>query len=402
MFIIALQWYCINLLILCSSMLLTPCNMGDASESAASSALFQPMQVGDMMLAHRVVYAPCTRVRANNQGVHADLAVEHYAQRASVPGTLLISEATYISRAAEGWSAHVPGVWKDEQVAAWKRVADAVHAKGSFIYIQLWALGRAARPAQIREEDPDFAYVSASDVPLTGREDVPRPLTTTEIKEYVAAYAEAARKAVHEAGCDGVEIHGAHGYLIDQFLQDLSNKRMDEYGGSIENRCRFALEVVDAVCQAVGEQKTAIRISPWSTFQDMRMVDPIPTFTYLVSRLATAHPNLGFLHVVEPGLAGGSDIEPQPGESNEFIRKIWLPRPLVSAGGYSREKALRVAEETGQLIAFGRAFISNPDLPLRLQKNIPLQEWDRAVFYVPEDPHGYIDYPFADLTDSRS
>ncbi|RDX41589.1 NADH:flavin oxidoreductase/NADH oxidase [Lentinus brumalis] len=371
--------------------------MGDISErSPTTNALFQPVRVGEITLGHRVVLAPLTRCRTNNRGVHTELAVEYYAQRASVPGTLLISEATYVSRAAEGRSANAPGVWNEEQVAAWKKVADAVHAKGSYIFMQIWALGRAARLEYIREQDPDFAYVSASDVPLSGREESPRPLAASEIKEYVQAFAQAARNAVVGAGFDGVEIHAAHGYLVDQFTQEMSNKRTDEYGGSIDNRCRFALEIVDAVSQAVGEQKTAIRISPWSTFQDMRMVDPVPTFTYLVTRLAEDHPDLAYLHVVQVGISGGTDMVPAVGESNDFIRKIWLPRPLVSAGGYVREKAMQVAEETGQLIAFGRAFVSNPDLPLRLMKDIPLAAWDRDVFYTPEDPHGYIDYPTAE------
>ncbi|TBU40495.1 NADH:flavin oxidoreductase/NADH oxidase [Dichomitus squalens] len=364
---------------------------------ASSNRLFQPIRVGDLELAHRVVMAPLTRLRANARGVHGDLAVEYYSQRASFPGTLLISEATSVSRFAEGRGPNSPGVWNDEQIAAWKRVADAVHAKGSYIYMQIWALGRAARLAYIRERDPDFQYVSSSDVPLSGREeDIPRPLTVDEIQEYVSAFAQAARNAVFSAGFDGVEIHSANGYLLDQFIQDTCNRRTDEYGGSIVNRCRFPLEVVDAVSKAVGESKTAIRLSPWSPFQDMRMADPVPTFQYLVSRLATDHPNLAYLHVVEPGLSGLNNVEPKPGESNEFIRKIWLPKPLVTAGDYTRDSALRVAEETGQVIAFGRSYISNPDLPLRLLKNIPLTDWDRELFYVLESPHGYIDYPFAD------
>ncbi|KAI0698174.1 NADH:flavin oxidoreductase/NADH oxidase [Cerioporus squamosus] len=373
--------------------------MGDkvSEHSPTTSALFQSIRVGEIALGHRVVFAPLTRCRANSRGVPTELAVEYYAQRASVPGSLLISEATYVSRAAEGRSANAPGVWNEEQVAAWKKVADAVHAQGSYIFMQIWALGRAARLEYIRQQDPDFAYVSASDVCLSGKEETPRPLITSEIKDYIAAFAQAARNAVIGAGFDGVEIHGAHGYLVDQFIQETSNKRTDEYGGSVENRCRFALEVVNAVTQAVGEHKTAIRISPWSTFQDMRMPDPVPTFTYLVSRLAEDHPSLAYLHVVEPGISGSTDMSPAVGESNDFIRKIWLPRPLVSAGGYTREKAMRVAEETGQLIAFGRAFVSNPDLPLRLMKDIPLTEWDRDVFYTPEDPHGYIDYPVSEV-----
>ncbi|PIL25802.1 hypothetical protein GSI_11552 [Ganoderma sinense ZZ0214-1] len=372
--------------------------MGESSETSTDAQLrklFQPIKVGDVTLAHRVVFAPMTRLRANTRGVHGDLAVEYYAQRASVPGSLLISEATYVSRQAEGRSPNAPGVWNEEQIAGWKRVVDAVHAKGSYIYMQLWALGRAARLGYIRERDPDYAYVAASDVPLAGRDEVPRPLTVEEIKEYVAAFAQAAWNAVFGAGFDGVEIHGANGYLVDQFTQDVSNTRTDEYGGSVENRCRFALEVVGAVSAAIGESKTAIRLSPWSEFQDMRMADPVPTFTHLVSRLAKDHTNLAYLHVIEPGYSGNVNTEMKTGESNAFIREIWLPRPLVSAGGYIRESALRVAEETGQLIAFGRPYISNPDLPLRLRKDILLAEWEQDTFYTPGESRGYTDYPFA-------
>ncbi|KAM5544293.1 hypothetical protein V8D89_001953 [Ganoderma adspersum] len=360
-----------------------------------TSKLFQPIKVGDVTLAHRIVCAPLTRFRANKHGVHGDLAVKYYAQRASFPGSLLISEATYISHKAEGSGPNVPGVWNEDQIAGWKRVAEAVHAKGSYIYMQLWGLGRAARVGYLREQDPDYAYVGASDIPLAGRPDIPRPLTVDEIKEYIAAWAQAARNAVFGAGFDGVEIHGANGYLIDQFTQDTSNTRTDEYGGSIENRCRFALEVVGAVCEAIGESKTGLRLSPWSRFQDMRMTDPIPTFSYLVSRLAKDHPNLAYLHIVNAGFFGDVDDEVISGESNNFIRKIWEPRPLVTAGGYTRKRALRVAEETGQLIAFGRPFISNPDLPLRLLKDIPLSKWNPTEFYTPEEARGYIDYPFA-------
>ncbi|KAI0633095.1 NADH:flavin oxidoreductase/NADH oxidase [Trametes polyzona] len=362
------------------------------SEATTAPKLFQPIRVGEIILGHRVVLAPLTRCRANKHGVHTDIGVEYYAQRASYPGTLLISEATYIAPFTQGRSPHAPGVYTQDQIAAWKRVVDAVHAKGSFIFMQLWGLGRAARIAEIRQRYPDFPYVSASDVPLSAREEVPRPLTTDEIKEYLEAFAQAARNAVHEAGFDGVEIHGAHGYIIDQFTQDVSNKRTDEYGGSIENRCRFALEVVDAVSRAIGGPKTGIRLSPWSTYQDMRMVNPLPTFTHLVSRLAAEHPDLAYIHLVEPGVSGNVDIVAQAGETNEPLKDIWRPRPIISAGGYTRERALRVAEETDQLIAFGRAFVSNPDLPRRLLKNIPLTPWDWDLFYIPEDPHGYVDY----------
>ncbi|KAI0651098.1 NADH:flavin oxidoreductase/NADH oxidase [Trametes meyenii] len=360
--------------------------------------LFQPAQVGNLTLGHRVVLAPLTRCRANRGGVHSAMGTEYYSQRASYPGTLLITEATCIAPFARG-RIHGPGVYTDEQIAAWKPIADAIHARGSFAFMQIWALGRAARVTEIYKDDPDFAYVSASDVPLSGREETPRPLTTAEIKEYVEAFAQAAKNAIERAGFDGIEIHAAHGYLVDQFIQDLANRRTDEYGGSVENRCRFALEIVEAVSRAIGQERTAIRISPWSDFQDMRMSNPVPTFTYLVSRLVADYPKLAFLHLVEPGVSGSMDMISQSGESNEFIRKLWLPRPLVSAGGYTRERALQVADETGQLIAFGRAFVSNPDLPLRILRDIPLTPWDRAVFYTPEEPRGYVDYAFAEDTE---
>ncbi|KAH9854278.1 NADH:flavin oxidoreductase/NADH oxidase [Lenzites betulinus] len=356
--------------------------------------LFQPLQVGDVTVQHRVVLAPLSRMRASPQHVHSDLAVTYYGQRASLPGTLLISEATFITPYA-GLYPNVPGIWNDEQIASWKK---DIHAKGSHIFLQLWALGRAAPAALLKAMGHPF--VSSSDIPLSetpwGTGDIPRPLTIEEIKQYVQAYAQAARNAVHGAGFDGVEVHGANGYLIDQFTQDTANKRTDEYGGSIENRTRFVLEVLDAVVEAVGPKKTAIRLSPWSTYQDMRMKDPIPTFTYLVSKIAEKHPDFAYLHLVEPGITGASDSEAKEGDSNDFIRKLWQPRPLISAGRFTRESAIARSEKTGDLIAFGRLYIANPDLPLRLRKNQPYNTWDRVIYYSAEDPHGYIDYPFAE------
>ncbi|KAI0671112.1 NADH:flavin oxidoreductase/NADH oxidase [Trametes maxima] len=361
------------------------------------AALFKPIQVGDLTVNHRVVHAPLTRFRADKNHTHTDIAATYYSQRASTPGTLLIAEATFITAHA-GLFAHVPGVYNNEQISAWKKVVDAVHEKGSHIFLQLWALGRAAQVHELEEANPEYPYVSASALPLSDREgDVPRALTVPEIKQYAEDYVTAAHNAVYGAGFDGVEIHCAHGYLIDQFLQDVSNKRTDEYGGSIENRCRFALEVIGAVIRAIGETKTAFRISPWSRYQDMRMEDPVPTFSYLVSRVAELYPQIAYLSVVEPGVHGGADADPRSGESNDFIREIWRPRPLISAGRYTRDTAMKRAEENaGELIAFGRLFLANPDLPLRLFKGLLLNCWDRAIYSTPEDPHGYIDYPFID------
>ncbi|KAI0803082.1 NADH:flavin oxidoreductase/NADH oxidase [Irpex lacteus] len=360
----------------------------------ATPKLFTPAQVGDVTLEHRVVLAPLTRFRADDNHVPTDLVVEHYAERAAVRGTLLITEATFIAGQAGGYP-NVPGIWSQEQIAGWKKVVDAVHERGSFIYLQLWALGRAAYPTQLEKEGP-YPYVSSSDVQLTGKPFPARPLTVDEIKEYVTLYATAASNAVHGAGFDGVEIHGANGYLIDQFIQDVSNTRTDEYGGSIENRARFALEVVDAVVAKVGAEKTGIRLSPWNNFQDMKMKEPIPQFRYVVQKIAEKQPKLAYLHLVEPRVEGSSDRAVVPDEeSNDFIREIWQPRPLISAGGYNRELAIEVAEKKGDLIAFGRHYIPNPDLPLRLKKNLPLTKYDRTKFYNAGETVGYVDYPYA-------
>ncbi|CAL1711075.1 unnamed protein product [Somion occarium] len=359
--------------------------------SASTSKLFEPIQVGDLKLNHRVVLAPLTRLRANDEHVSiSELTSVYYSQRASVPGSLLISEATFIHRRAGGFT-NVPALETEEQLAAWKKVTDAVHEKKSYIFSQLWALGRAAEPDVLESEG--LPYVAASDIPFADQPK-PRPLTSDEIKEFVQFYATAAANAVNKAGFDGVEIHGANGYLIDQFLQDVSNNRTDEYGGSIENRARFALEVVDAVVKAVGQKKVGIRLSPWGTFGDMRMKDPIPTFKYLVSHIKELYPDFAYIHVVEPRVNGNTDREPEKGESNDFLREVWKPRPFISAGGYNREIALEVADMTGDLIAFGRYYISNPDLPLRLKANIPLTPYDRSLFYKKKSPIGYIDYKF--------
>ncbi|RPD53056.1 NADH:flavin oxidoreductase/NADH oxidase [Lentinus tigrinus ALCF2SS1-7] len=361
--------------------------------TSPTPALFQPIQVGEMTLNHRIVLGPQTRLRNTAEHVPTDLVTEFYAQRASVAGTLLITEATYISPQASG-QPHAPGIWNDEQVAAWKKVTDAVHAKDSFIYSQLWALGRAARPELLQKEYPDAPYVSASPIPLSERpNDIPRELTKDEIKEYVGWYADAAKNAI-KAGFDGVEIHGANGYLVDQFLQNVSNKRTDEYGGPIENRARFALEVVDGIVAAIGADKTAIRLSPWSRFQDMREEDPVPTFTYLVNKFKERHPDLAYIHVVAPGAPGGEG--PKDPSQSDFIKKLWGSRPVITCGGYDRESGLKVAEETGQIIGYARAFTANPDLPYRLRHNIPLNEVEYDTLYLPLSERGYTTYPFSE------
>ncbi|RFU27356.1 hypothetical protein B7463_g8982, partial [Scytalidium lignicola] len=212
--------------------------------------LFTPLKLGNAELKHRIAMAPLTRFRADDDHVPLPFVKEYYAQRGSVPGTQIITEATFISPEA-GLYPNAPGIWNEAQIAAWSEVTAAVHAKGSFIRLQLWALGRTASKAQlVKELGPNAKLVSASDIPMTGGEK-PIPLTEDEIQQYIKSYAQAAKNAI-KAGFDGVELHGANGYLIDQFIQDVTNKRTDKWGGSIENRSRFALETTKAVAKAIG------------------------------------------------------------------------------------------------------------------------------------------------------
>ncbi|KAG9027782.1 hypothetical protein FRB95_007389 [Tulasnella sp. JGI-2019a] len=360
-----------------------------------TSKLFTPLQVGDITLSHRVVMAPLTRLRANDEHVPQEIATTYYSQRAS-PGTLMITEATYIKDEAGGF-ANVPGIWSDEQIAAWKNITDAVHAKGAFIYLQMWALGRAADPAVMASKG--FKIVSPGNIPMEGRP-VPTPLTRGEIYQYVEWYAQAAKNAVHKAGFDGVEMHNANGFLLDQFLQTNSNNRTDEFGGSVENRSRLALLIAKAVTDAVGQEKTGVRFSPHGRYQNMRMPDDLmeEQFTYVITALRDTYPKLAYLHVTEPRVSGIEYSDLEHGSSIEFARRIWgnVPgRAFLAAGGYKRETAIETAEKHGGAIVFGRAFIANPDLPLRLKYDLPLNEPDRSTFYT-GGAQGYIDYPLSE------
>ncbi|TBU50573.1 NADH:flavin oxidoreductase/NADH oxidase [Dichomitus squalens] len=362
--------------------------------SSTSASLFQPIEIGDMKLRHRVVLAPQTRFRCNKDQVPGDLLLKYYKQRASVPGTLLITESTYIS--AQTLVEYTPGIYSGEQVTAWRKVTDVVHARESYIFLQISATGRMARNGLFSHRD-DIPYVAPSPVPLPESPDqIPRELTKEEIKDYVGWYATAASNAVYGSGFDGVEVHAANGYLINQFLNDKSNLRTDEYGGSVENRARFGLEVVDAVVTKIGQKKTAIRLSPWDAGRagDMRMDDPVPTYTYFVDQLKQKYPDLAYLHVVTG--SAPLNIAPQDATvSQNFINRLWAPRPVVTTGGYDRESGLRVAEETGQLIGYSRAFSANPDLPFRLRENIALNEIDHTKHHTKGSPEGYTTYKFS-------
>ena len=363
--------------------------------------LFNPITLGaDLQLSHRVVLAPLTRIRANKAHVHGPLAVEYYGQRASNPGSLLITEATFITQQAGGMP-NVPGIYNQAQIDAWKKVTDAVHAKGSYIFLQLWALGRAADPKVLEEEGIKNGVVSSSPTPMQEGGHVPRALSEAEIHQYIEDYAQAAKNAI-AAGFDGVEVHGANGYLVDQFTQDTSNRREDAWGGSIENRSRFGLGVTKAVVEAVGAERVGIRLSPFSEFQGMRMADPIPQFSHLIRSLKEL--NLAYLHLVEPRISGNADVETT--DTIKFALDIWKKTsPVLLAGGFKPASAKAVSEEypaNEVLVVFGRLYIANPDLAFRIQHDLSLNKYDRNTFYVPEEPKGYIDYPFSKEWEAQS
>jgi NADPH2 dehydrogenase len=347
--------------------------------------LFKPIKVGELELKHRIAMAPLTRFRAKKGHIPWEKAAEYYAQRASVPGTFLITEATLISEEAGGYPT-VPGIFNDTHVKAWRNITDAVHEKGSFIYAQLWALGRTANKDALASLGHDL--VSASDIPMDEKSPKPRSLSTEEVEAYVQQYATAAKFAI-EAGFDGVEIHGANGYLIDQFTQDVSNKRTDKYGGSIENRSRFAIEVVRAVVDAVGANRTAIRLSPWSGFQGMRMEErTIPQFKHLVQNLPQ---DLAYLHLVESRIQGNVEQEDNEEESLKFATDIFKG-PILLAGGFKPDSAIKTAAQDDRtIIVFGRYFISNPDLVAKVKLGKELTPYNRDTFYS-QGEEGYTTY----------
>lgn len=337
--------------------------------------------------------APLTRFRADENHVPLPMVAEYYAQRASVPGTLLITEATLISHQAGGY-AHVPGIYTKAQIESWKKVTEAVHKKGSFIYLQLWALGRVASPAQAEKEG--ITIKTSSAVSLGEGYATPKEMTIDEIKEFIGDYVQAAKNAM-EAGFDGVELHGANGYLIDQFIQDTVNQRTDAYGGSVENRSRFAFEATKAVVDAIGAKKTGIRLSPFSSFQGMKMDDPHPQFKDLIKKLDSLN-DLAYVHLVESRIDGSAENDPNPAEQLQpFVDEF--RNPVLIAGGFQADSAHTLLDKEypnkDVVVVFGRYFISTPDIVFRLQQGIDFNEYNRDTFYLPMQAEGYTDYPFS-------
>lgn len=358
------------------------------------SRLFQPLKIGKFEVSNRLVMAPLTRFRADDSHVPLPFVAEYYAQRASYPGTLLITEATFVSPEAGGYD-NVPGIYNADQIAGWKKVTDAVHAKGSFIYLQLWGLGRAAHEKVLKKELGEKGkVVSASNIPFEGGE-TPTALTEEEILNFIQQYKQGAINAI-EAGFDGVEIHSANGYLIDQFVQDVSNDRTDAWGGSVEKRARFGLEIAKAVTGAVGADKVGIRISPYSVFQGMAMKDPVPQFSYYATELKKL--NLAYLHVVESRVMSNTHRNEE--KTIDFLHEIWDQSPVLVAGGFSPESAYKAVDEEHPtkdlVVVFGRYFISTPDLVFRVKEKIDLNPYDRSTFYAAKQTKGYTDYPFSE------
>ncbi|KAF4449918.1 NADPH2 dehydrogenase [Fusarium austroafricanum] len=357
--------------------------------------LFTPVKVGNNELKHRIVLAPLTRRRADEKtAVPAPYAKDYYAQRASAGG-LLISEGTFIAHEAGGMS-RVPGIYSEEQLKSWKIITNAVHSKGGTIFCQIWALGRVANPKIV----PNVYSAGSIPFDVKGNGSMEPPanftvMTEADMDRFVGHYRQAALNAI-EAGFDGVEIHGANGYLIDQFLQVNSNNRMDSYGSSFENRFRFPLRVLNAVCDAIGPERVGIRMSPFSRFQGMRETEPLTLFISWAEAIIKAQPFLAFIHAVQPRIEGGNDSLDSHPKENETLAPI---REVVNnsgvrfivAGGFSPGSAVKHANHTDDLVAFGRHFIPNPDLPARIQNGWPLEKYNRALFYTP-DEKGYTDY----------
>jgi N-ethylmaleimide reductase len=356
-----------------------------------ADALFQKVQEGAFELSNRIVMAPLTRNRAGPGLIPSEFAAEYYAQRASAG--LIIAEATQISAQAQGYS-DTPGCYTDAQVAGWRKVTAAVDAKRGTIMVQLWHTGPVSHtvfqkdgaapvgPSAIRAHTKTFiageGFVDAS---------TPRALTLAEIPGIVADFRHAARRAT-EAGFDGVELHGAHGYLLDAFLRDGSNYRTDAYGGSIENRARLLLEVARAVAAEIGADRLGVRLSPVSPANDSRDSDPQPLFNYVVERLSQL--GVAYVHVIEGATGGARDYAPfDYAALRDRFDGVWMVN-----NGYDRAMALEaVSSGRADLVSFGRAFISNPDLVERLRRDLPLTPLMGPETLYGGGTRGYIDYP---------
>jgi N-ethylmaleimide reductase len=358
----------------------------------ASMKLFTPTQLGALTLSHRVVHAPMTRLRAEADLSPSDMMVEYYGQRAS-EGGLIITESAHPSFDSRGYIG-APGIYTDAHVAAWKKVADAVHAKHGRIFMQIAHDGRQSHVDLSWGNAPIApSVVSYETTVLTQNGWVPnsphRAVDISEIPGLIESFRKSAELA-KEAGFDGVELHNANGYLADTFLQDGTNKRTDAYGGTIAKRARFSLELVDAFSSVWGAERVGVRISPsgkWGAISDS---DPESTFSYLAKRLNTY--GIAYLHIIEPRVMGTETVNAgQPPVASTFLRSVF-EGPIIAAGGFDRDGAAAIIESgDADFVAFGRWFSSNPDLPERLRRNLPLAPYVRDAFWG-GDKRAYTDF----------
>jgi 2,4-dienoyl-CoA reductase-like NADH-dependent reductase (Old Yellow Enzyme family) len=351
------------------------------------ASLFDPLKVGALELPNRIIMAPLTRSRARpDTRVPSDIAVTYYSQRAAAG--MILTEATSVTPMGVGYAA-TPGIWSDEQVEGWKKITHAVHAKGGRILLQLWHVGRISHPMFLNGETPvaPSAVQPKGHVSLVRPETAfvtPRALELSEIPAIIAAYKQGAANA-KAAGFDGVEIHGANGYLLDQFLQDKTNRRTDAYGGSIEKRARLMLEVADAVCEVWGPERVGMHLAPRCDSHDMGDADPLATFTYVGRELGRR--KLAFLCAREAR---------KPDSIGPAIKGAF-GGVYIANEGFDRQSAEAALQDgVADAVAFGKLFIANPDLVERFRRSAPLNAWDNTTFYAP-GAKGYTDYPALDL-----
>ena len=358
--------------------------------------LLTPENLGAIALKNRLVMAPLTRMRAVAGDVPSDLAATYYSQRASAG--LIITEASQICPLGKGYPG-TPGIYSEDQMKAWQKITAAVHAKNGKIVMQLWHVGRISHSSLHPE---DGLPVAPSAIAPTGQVytaswqladyETPRELPVSEIPALLQTYRHAATVA-KQAGFDGVEVHAANGYLLDQFLQDSSNQRQDQDGGSFANRTRLLLEVLNEVIQVWGSDRVGVRLSPYGTFNDMSDKDPIALFTHVIEQLNPL--NLAYLHMIEPRStsAGGNDeVAKDVPSTSELFKKLFKGK-VIMAGGYDRASAeAAVSSDQADAVAFGRLYISNPDLAERFAQNAALNPYDRSTFYGGTEK-GYTDYP---------
>jgi len=354
-----------------------------------ADSLFEPLQAGALHLPNRVVMAPLTRARATRTHVPTPRMADYYAQRAGAG--LIISEAAPISLQGAGWP-YSPGLWSAEQVEAWRPVTKAVHARGGRIVAQLWHMGRLVHPAMSGEQPVSASATTAPGEAHSYEGKRPhvaaRALPVDKIPELIADYVAAARNAI-DVGFDGIQIHAANGYLIDQFLRDSTNLRTDAYGGSVENRARLLIEVTQAIADAIGPERTAVRLSPNGAVNGVVDSDPEALFAYVAQALDRI--GIAFLELRESRPTGSFLASEQPPVS-PVIRQQFKGVLILNGDYTPQEAATVVAEGKADAIAFGRPFIANPDLPARIRADAPLASSDMATWYSQGD-EGYTDYP---------